>query len=79
MKTFSFVFDLLNFKLGIFFLFQNGGTKKQHRLIHKPCTLPVFNGHGKQNMKRLLLFGYEVNIYIINDNGVDETKIRLHQ
>ena len=39
MKTFSFVFDLLNFKLGIFFLFQNGGTKKQHRLIHKPCVL----------------------------------------
>lgn len=31
---------------------------------------PVFDGQGKWNTKRLLLNGYDINIYIINDNVV---------
>jgi hypothetical protein len=44
------------------------------------CTMsPVFDGKGKWNIKSLLLSRYDVNIYIINDNVVDETKVGLHQ
>ena len=57
--------------------------KKQHMLIHKPCVqYHVTSFWRSRYIKHEVLVNqwvYDFNIYIINDNLVDETKFGLHR